>query len=60
MVRSWNARSEELLEAGIVGHALRGSEPQSLMVHTAAVAGALWLARSGCGPGIDSSQPEWT
>ena len=47
MPRQWNARSDAVLEAGAVAQALRGSEPQSLMLHVAATAGALWLARSG-------------
>jgi len=49
MPRPWNERSDAVLEAGAVALALRGSEPQSLIRHATALAGVVWLARSGCG-----------
>ena len=49
MPRPWNERSDAVLEAGAVALALRGSELQSLTRHATALAGVVWLARSGCG-----------
>ncbi len=41
-----------MLEAGAVALALRGSELQSLTRHATALAGVVWLARSGCGHAV--------